>query len=108
MIDIRIYIPDHNLYLEECFCFRYFAHSHGSPDSLLRACIKEGIAKLYDYYYVTTDYHVVVNHQTFFCYSGPCCHQMDAPVPEQVVNSLPAWYYNNMYLPEGQLKRVFF
>ena len=33
---------------------------------------------------------------------------MDAPVPEQVVNTLPAWYYNNTYLLEGQLKRVSF
>ena len=104
--NIRIYVWDCNLYLEEHFCFRYFSHSHGSPDSLLRACIKEGIAKLYDRYYVTTDYHVVVNCQTFHCYTGPCCHQMDAPVPKEVVNTLPAWYYNNTYPLEGQLKRV--
>ena len=50
MIDIRIYIPDRNLYLEEHFCFQYFTHSHGLPDSLLRACIKEGVAILYDRY----------------------------------------------------------
>ena len=103
MIDTRIYIPDCNLYLEEHFCFRYFACSCGSPDSLLRTCIKEGIAKLYDRYYVTTDYHVVVNCQTFCCYTGSCSHQMDAPIPDKVVNTLPAWYYKNMYPLEGQL-----
>ena len=52
MVDIQLYIPDRNLYLEEHFCFHYFPHSRGSPDSLLRACIKEGLAKLYVRYRV--------------------------------------------------------
>ena len=108
MIDIRIYIPDRNLFLQEHFCFRYFARTHGSPDSLLRSCIKEGIGKLYDCYYVTTDYRVLVNRQSYHCYTGPCCHPMDRPVPDKVVNCLPAWYYKNTYPPQGQLKRVSF
>ena len=31
MIDIRLYIPDRNLFLEEHFCYQYFARSRGSP-----------------------------------------------------------------------------
>ena len=65
MIDIRLYIPDRNLFLEEHFCYRYFAQSRGLPQSLLRSCIKEGLAKLYDRYYVTTDYRVVIGCQKF-------------------------------------------
>ena len=106
MVDICLYIPGRNLYLEEHFCYHYFACSHGSPDSLLRACIKEGLAKLYNHYYVTTNYRVVINHQTFRCYTGPCCHQMDASVPSDVVNRLLNWCYDNTYPLEGQLKWV--
>ena len=89
MVDIYLYIPDRNLYLDEHFCFHYFACSHCLPDSLLRACIKEGLAKLYNHHYVTTNYRVVVNCQTFRSYTGPCCHQMDAPVLPDVVNRFP-------------------
>ena len=106
MIDIRLYIPDHNLYMEEHFCFRYFARSRGLPNSLLRACIKEGLAKFYDRYYVTTENRVVVNHQTFHCYTGPCCHPMDREVPKDVVKCLPQWYYDSTYPVEGQLRWV--
>ena len=56
MIDIRAYIPDRNLFLEEHFCYRYFCRSRGSPESLLCNLLKEGLSRLYERYYVENDY----------------------------------------------------
>ena len=43
MVDVRIYIPERNLKMEEHFCFKYFSHSQGSPHSLVENILKEGM-----------------------------------------------------------------
>ena len=35
MVDVRLYIPECNLKMEEHFCYRYFSWSWGSPASLV-------------------------------------------------------------------------
>ena len=56
MIDVRAYIPDRNLFLEEHFFYRYLCRSRGSPESLLCNLLKEGLSRLYERYYVENDY----------------------------------------------------
>ena len=106
MVDIKIYIPERNVKMEEHFCFKYFPRSKGSPQSLVQNLLKEGMACLYDRYYVNNDYQVLVGRETFRCYTGDCHHDMDGDVPEGVINCLPQSYYDVTYPPEGILQRV--
>ena len=61
---------------------------------------------LYERYYINNDCNVLVSHETFHCYTSGCHHDVDSPVPEGVINSLPESYYITTYPPEGILKRV--
>ena len=106
MVDIRIYIPERNLKMEEHFCFNYFPHSHGSPQSLVENILKEGMGHLYDHYYINNDYQVLVLRESFHCYTGDCHHNMDDDVPEGVIGCLPKDYYEATYPADGILKRV--
>ena len=99
-------IPERNVKMEEHFCFKYSPRSKGSPQSLVQNLLKEGMACLYDRYYVNNDYQVLVGRETFRCYTGDCHHDMDGDVPEGVINCLPQSYYNVTYPPEGILRRV--
>ena len=104
MIDIRIYIPDRNLAMEEHFCYRYFCRSRGSPQSLICNILKEGIGHLYNRYYVDNDYKVLIGHEGFRCYTGSCNHDMNGSVPDYFINLLPDWYYENT-CPPGSCSR---
>ena len=48
MVDVRLYIPECNLKMEEHFCYKYFSQSWGNPASLVENILKEAMAKLYD------------------------------------------------------------
>ena len=37
---------------------------------------------------------------------GTCVHDMEAPVPKQIIDMLPDWYYNNTYPQDGALHWV--
>ena len=92
--------------MHEHFCFKYFPQSKGRPHSLVQNLLKEGMGHLYERYYINNDYEVLVNRETFCCYTGDCHHDMDLPVPKGVINCLPEWHYLTTYPPEGILKRV--
>ena len=54
VVDIRITIPERNLFITEHFCYKYFQHSRGSPYTLVPHILKTIVAKLYDRYYTDT------------------------------------------------------
>ena len=85
MVDIKVYIPDRNIVMTEHFCYRYFNRSRGSPHSLVRNLLKEGIGHLYNRYYVDNDYRVLVNRQVLHCYMGACVHYMEAAVQNKLL-----------------------
>ena len=41
MMDVRVYIPERNIIMEEHFCYWYFARSRDSPHSLLYNLLKK-------------------------------------------------------------------
>ena len=109
--------------MHEHFCYIYFPRSKGSPHSLVQNLLKEGMGRLYERYYINNDYEVLVNCETFRCYTGDCHHNMDSPgviclilpVPGgyskrcEINMCLPEWYYLTgltILCLEGILKRV--
>ena len=52
---------------EEHFCFKYFNHHNGSPQTLVLHILKEAVAVIYDDYFVNNiDPNVVVSCKTFY------------------------------------------
>ena len=67
MVDIRIYIPTHNLFCEDHFCFCYFNHYLVTPKNCVINKLKVGIGLLYDWYFKDNSPDAVRSRQANMC-----------------------------------------
>ena len=100
MVDIKVTVPEMNIVFEEHFCFKSFAHSKGSPYSLVLEIMKGAVCKIYNRYYKDQSYENVKERIHFTCIY--CQHdQEEGPSKLMVKDAIPEWDMKEIYKSGG-------
>ena len=106
VVDIRITIPERNLFITEHFCYKYFQRSRGSPYTLVPHILKTIVAKLYDRYYIDTSLVNIKERIHFTCCY--CSHEEDEGPEKKHVDVIPHWFVNEIYSTTNRVSNLLF
>ena len=97
VVDVQILIPSLNLRGVEHFCYRYMSRRTGTPHQVVANLLRQGIARLHNWFFVFEGAIFTALQLSFRCSSKKCHHKDADDVPNQVKNMIPGWYYERAY-----------
>ena len=97
IVDIQVMIPSLNLVALEHFCYRHMSRRNGEPQQVVPRLLQQGMARLYNRFFVFEGATFDRMRVSFRCTSQKCDHRDEDAVPEAIKSMLPPWYYARAY-----------